>query len=76
MQDTMISPDFPDAAALAALRAWYAGASSRQAVARAPETLRSLPLPEPQISDSAGARPGHGGTARSGRAVGADPAAA
>jgi site-specific recombinase XerD len=107
MQDTAISPDFPDAAALAALRAWYAGASSRQAVARycpdalgvgrsargvlgvirrqlaefarrrrredfaalfcceaadrvshakavarALETLRSLPLPEPQISDS------------------------
>ncbi|KUE85118.1 integrase [Cupriavidus necator] len=106
MQDASIPSDFPDTASLAALRAWYAGASSRQAVerycpdalgtgrsargvigelrrqlaefarrrrredlaalfgcdpanragharaaARALEALRSLPLPEPQISD-------------------------
>jgi hypothetical protein len=106
MRNFLITVDFPDAALLAALRAWYAGASSRQAVerycpdalgagrsargvlgairrqlaefarqrrredlatlfrcgeterekhskavTRALESLRSLPIPEPQISD-------------------------
>ncbi|ARK62127.1 site-specific integrase [Burkholderia pseudomallei] len=107
MPDSSIVTAMPDAASLAAVRAWYAGASSRdavarycpdalgagrsargvlghirrqlaefahqhhrgdlaalfsceaaertrhaKAVARALETLRSLPLPEPQVSDS------------------------
>ncbi|MDW3686064.1 site-specific integrase [Cupriavidus sp. CV2] len=106
MPDITVPPEFPDAASLAAVRTWYAGASSRQAlerfcpdalgagrtarsvigdirrqlaefaqrrrrddlallfrcdaaerashartVTRALETLRLLPLPEPQISD-------------------------
>ncbi|AVA33665.1 phage integrase family protein [Cupriavidus metallidurans] len=40
MRNFLITVDFPDAAPLAALRAWYAGASSRQAVERyCPDTL-------------------------------------
>ncbi len=107
MQDALVAPTMPDAASLAAARAWYAGAASREAVARycpdalgagrsargvlgkirrslaelarqrhredlaalflcdaaqrtrhaksvarALETLRSLPIPEPQVSDA------------------------